>query len=450
MKLHRRTILAACIAAALSSAVLPVSAEPSAAAQTPVGLGEVRELALAKSTVLRKAVLAYDAAALAGKAQDYKRLPSFGASAGTTLDYLADGSLAEGLGASAKISVSQSVYDGGKLAAQSKSSSIAVEAAAVVVRGTRVEIIGQADAAFYTVLKAAATTEAAASDLEAASLRLRIARAKAEAGVIAQSDYLQAESEAAARGTALIKARTALASARAKLASMTGLPASCVLEPIDFSCYDGLLARLSSLDDVAVAELSGGYADLAAEVNPGLAGYAIAARKATIAVDVAKSAYLPGVSAGLSQGVAYDGTRGLSLGAGSISLTATMNLDLWSTSSSVKSAEIAAAMAELEGSAGAESLVLELDVAVNGLLSAAQSIASLDKALEYAESSYRNVLEKFTLSAAAASDLSAAEALVSTARTGLIGARYDFLSAVSGLRGLVGLEGEDRIVAAMQ
>jgi len=441
MRLYRRTFLAALFTAILVGA---------AAAQAPVGLAEVRELALAKSTVLRKAVLAYDSAALAEKAQAYKRLPSLGASAGSTLDYLADGGLVEGLGASARFSVSQSVYDGGKLAAQSKSSNIAVEAAAGVVRGARVDIVGQADAAFYTVLKAAANTEAAASDLEAASLRLRIARAKAESGVIAQSDYLQAESEAAARGTALIKARTALASARAKLVSMTGLPASTVLEPIDFSRYDGLLARLSSLDVVAVAELSGGYADLAAEANPGLAGYALAARKATIAVDVAKSAYLPSVSAGLSQGVAYDGTRGLGLGAGSLSLTATMSLDLWSTAASVKSAEVAAAMAALEGSAGTESLILDIDVAVNGLLSAAQSIASLAKALEYAESSYRNVLEKFTLSAAAASDLSASEALVSSARTGLIGARYDFLSAVSELRGLVGLESDEHIIAAMQ
>jgi outer membrane protein TolC len=230
---------------------------------------------------------------------------------------------------------------------------------------------------------------------------------------------------------------------------MTGLAASFVLQPIDFSGYDELLARLSSLDEIAIDRLSGDYFAMAAAGNPGLAGYALAARKATIAVDVARSGYLPSVSAGLSQGVGYESTRGFSVGAGSLSLTATMSLDLWSTSTSIKSAEVAAAVAALEESAGAESLVLELDVAVNGLLSAAQSIVSLAKALEYAQSSYRNVLEQFKLSAAAASDLSVAEALVSSARTGLIGARYDFLSAVSGLRGLVGLEGEDRITAAI-
>lgn len=440
MKIFGRTLLAALFAALLTGAV---------AAQAPVGLVEVRGLALAKSSVLRKAVLAWESAALAEKAQAYKRLPSLGASAGASLDYLSAGGLAEGFGASARLSASLAVYDGGKLAAQSKSSAIAVEAAAEVIRGARVNVTGQADAAFYTVLKADADVAASASDLEAATLRLRMAKAKSEAGVIAQSDYLQAESEAAARGTALIKARTALASARARLASMTGLPASFALEPIDFSRYDGLLARLSSLDETAIHKLASYYFALAADENPDLAGYALAASKATIAADAAKGAYLPSVSAGLSQGVGYDASRGFSVGAGSLSLSATMSLDLWSTSTGVKAAEAAAAMAALEGSAGAESLALDIEVAVNGLLSAAQSIESSSKALEYARSSYRSVLETFALSAAAASDLSAAEALVSTARSGLIGARYDFLAALSELRGLVGLEEEDRIAAAL-
>ncbi|OHD20885.1 MAG: hypothetical protein A2Y38_06455 [Spirochaetes bacterium GWB1_59_5] len=440
MKLYRRIFLAALFAATLASVV---------AAQATIELAAVRELALAHSSALRKAELAYESATLAEKAQTYKRLPSLSASAGASLDYLSAGGLATALGSSARLSVSQAVYDGGKLAAQSNSSGIATEAAAEAVRGARVNLIGQADAAFYTVLKAEANAAAAVSDLDAAALRLRIAKAKAEAGVIAQSDYLQAESEAAARETALIKARKTLSSARAKLASMTGLTASVVLEPIDFSRYDSLLFTLSALDEEAVGVLSSEYSIMAAEENPELAGYALAARKATIAVDVARSGYAPSVSAGLSQGIAYGLANGFSVGAGSLTLSATMSLDLWSTATGVRSAETAAAITALEGSAGAESLILDIDVAVNGLLSAAQSITSSAKALEYAESNYRNVLEKFSLSAAAASDLSAAEALVSTARTGLIGARYDFLAAISELRGLVGLESEDRIVAVI-
>ena len=260
---------------------------------------------------------------------------------------------------------------------------------------------------FYAALKAAATVDAAAADLDAARLRLSIAKAKAEAGVIAESDYLQAAAEAAGNETALNKARKALSSARAKLASLTGLPASTALVPVDFSSYDGLLLKLAALDESAADRLADAFMAMAEEANPALAGYALAARKATIAVDVARSAYAPSFSAGLSQGLGWGAADGFSVGSGSVTLSGSISLDLWTTANGVASARVAADSAALDAEEGARSLALDIDVAFNGLLSAASSIASSAKALEYAESSYRNVLEKFTLSSASASDRSA-------------------------------------------
>jgi hypothetical protein len=57
-----------------------------------------------------------------------------------------------------------------------------------------------------------------------------------------------------------------------------------------------------------------------------------------------------------------------------------------------------------------------------------------------------DVLDRYRLSPASASDLSSALAIVSTGRMALTNARYDFLSYLSGLRGLVGLEEEAGIV----
>ena len=431
--------LAACMAFALGG--------PAASAQEPLSLEQARRLVLANSAALRKAELAVETATLAEKAQAFKRLPSISAGAGGTYDYSA--APADGLGASARLSVSQAVYDGGKLASLSRSASVAVRAAAEAARAVRVSLVGQADEAFYTALKAASSVEAAERDLEAAALRLGLAKARAEAGLIAGSDYLQAESEAAARETALIKARRALASARARLASMTGQSAAVEPEPVEFSAYDGLLARLSALDDGAVGGVSGELLAIAIEENPSLAGYALAASKATIAVDAARSAYSPTVSAGLSQSLAYDAGSGLSVGAGSVSLTATMSLDLWVAANGVESAELAARSARIDADQGARDVALDLEVALNGLLSSARAVASSAKALEFAESTYGNALRKYELSSASASELSTAEALVSAARTALIGARYDALSAISELRGIVGLESEDRILAAL-
>ncbi|HUW70939.1 MAG TPA: TolC family protein [bacterium] len=434
----------------LLSAMLVVSFLPvSVVAQGSLDLASVRTQALAASASLRKAVLAYDSAALAEKAQSYKLLPSISTSAGSSLDYTGAGSLTDSLGATVKLSATQTIYDGGKQVALVRSGGVAVRVAAEAVRAARVAVVGQADAAFYDVQKAAASVDAAQADLDAATLRLGIAKAKAEVGIMAESDYLQAEAESAANQTLLTKAQKALASARARLASLTGLSALPELKPVDFSGYQGLLARLSGLDDTATNAFSKALFALAAAGNPALASYALETEKATIAVEAAKSAYAPTLAVGLSQSVGWGAVDGFYTGAGTVTLSGTLSLDPWNAANGVASARVAVESAALDGQDGARSLSLDIDVAVNGLESAARSIGSSAKALEYANSGYQRTLEKFRLSAASASDLSASEALVSADRNALIAARYDFLSSLSELRGLVGLESEDRIISSI-
>lgn len=426
-----------------------VMAAPFASAQDGLDLGTAREFVLSRSSTLKKARLAVDSAILAGKARVYEGLPSITASSGGTLEYKYSSPLSDGLGASVRLAATQTIFDGGRQAALARQTGFASDAASEELRAMRVELIGQADTAFCSVLKAAASVDAAAGDLAAAGLRLQIASVKMEAGVLAKSEYLMTESEAAAYETSLIKAKKTLASAKAKLASLTGLPVSTDLEPIDFSIYDGIQGRLSALDETAANTLAANIVAIAAVNNPGLAGYALAIEKARLAVDVAGKGYAPTITASLSQGLGWAAASGLSVGAGSFSLTANLSLNLWATKNGVESATAAAASAALDKSDGERSLILDIDVAVNELLGAVRSIASSAKALEYAESNYLNVLERFKLSSASASELSSAEALVSTDRTAFTGARYDFLSCLSVLRGLAGLESEVMLLAAI-
>jgi len=433
--------------AAMAALIIAATAVPAATAQDALDVTEARALVLGNSAALRKAVLAAESASLAEKAQAYDGLPSVGASASGALDYGYDGTVADGISASAKLSATQTVFDGGKQSAAVKRKAVASETAEASIRSVRLDLLEEADSAFYSALKALSSVDAAADDLAAANVRLRLAKAKVESGVLARSDYLMTESETAGYETALIKAQRTLASALAKLASIMGGRDVSALAPIDFSAYDGLLRRLSALDEAGADAFSAGVAALAAEGNPSLAAYALAVEDAALAVRSAESAYLPTVTAGLSQGLGWDPGAGLSLGDVSVTLSASLDLDLWTTRNAVRSAAVSAAAAVLDDDDGVRGLLLDIDVAVNELLGAARSIASSAKALEYAESNYDNVLERFRLSSASASELSSAEALVSADRTALIGARYDFLSCLSALRGLAGLEGEAAILA---
>jgi outer membrane protein len=428
-----------------------IIAAPLAGAEEGLTLQKARELALARSATLRSAGLAVDAASLAAQAQGYSALPAVTASAGGSFEYgrVAAGSASSGATAASatmQLSASQPLFDGGKTSDLVKKYGLATEAARETLRSTRVTTLVQADSAFYALLEATASVDAAASDLDAARLRQTLAQAKIDAGILSKSDYLQTQADTAGYETALILARKTLASARSKMASLTGLPASTQFEQIDFASYDALLARLRSLDEVAIDKLAGDVAALAKATSPTLNGYDLSSRQATLALAIAKKSYFPAVAAGVSQNLSYGGSAGLS-SAGSISLTASMNLDLWLTRNAVDAASVAAAQAQLAGSQGETDLDLAVVQALYEWLGSAGSISSSAKALDYAQSNYENVLEKFKLSSATVSDLSTAEALVSADKNALIAARYGFLANLSTLSGLAGLEDAGRLVA---
>lgn len=434
------------ILALAMAALMSLAAASPVAADDAFDIRTARELVLANSAALSKARLAVNSAELTAQAQRYDGAPSVSASASGNLDYGSQAALADSVGASLRVAASQTVFDGGKQSALLKNAALSVEAARQELRALRVDLTGQADTAFYAVVKAQASVAAATDDVAASLLRLNLAKAKAEAGVIARSDYLQAESEAASYGTALIKARKTLSSASAKLASLSGRAVSAGVAAIDFSRYDALREALEALDDSAAAELTSGVISLAAANSPALAAYSLAAEKARISEKAARAGYAPTVAASLSHAMSWESASGLSLGAGSVSLTASFDLDVWKMANDVATASLAASGAAIDGTEAARVLALDIEVAVNELLGAARAIASSAKALEYAESNHDDVLERFRLSSASASDLSAALALVSAGRTALIGARYDFLSYLSSLRGLAGLEGEEGVV----
>jgi outer membrane protein len=415
-------------------------------------LQRVRALTLSRSATLRSAQLAVDAASLAAQAQGYAALPSLTASAGVSFDYPPSASSARPgnyLAASAEIAASMTVFDGGKTSALVEKYGFATESARESLRSARVSLIGQADAAFFAVLEAQASVDAAASDLEAAESRQTIAQAKIEAGSLSKSAYLQTEADTAGYETTLVLARKTLASAKARMASLTGLPPATDLAQIDFTSYAGLLARLSELDEAAIDTLATDVIALAKANSPALAGYALSSRQAKLAEAVASKAYVPTVAAGFSQGLVYGSASSPSF-PGSVSLTASMSLDLWSAKNAVDSASVASAQAIMGASQGETDLELNLVQALYEWISSAGSISSTAKALEYARSNYESVLERFKLSSATTSDLSTAEALVSADETALIAARYGFLSDLSILGSLAGLEDAAELTALVR
>jgi outer membrane protein len=417
-------------------------------AESPLTLAQARAGALARSATLRRANLAVDTASLAEKAQRYDFLPSISATVGAGAAY-PSASLADSVQGAVGLAVNQAIYDGGKSALLTAIDALDTKIARQEARAEYFYILLAVDTSYHGVLKARASVDAASADLEAARTRLALATARRDANMITTSALQDAEAVAASRETALIQAQGARSVAEAALASLTGLAVPASLEDLEFAGQEEVLARSAALGAEDLAAFVDAVQKAADGNNPSLSQGALATQRAKRAVELARVGYLPTVGAAFSHTVTVNTAQGLNAGSGSLSVTATIPLDLWTTKAGVDAKSISAQQAGLDEQESRRTFALQVKSGVYSSLSAARSVVSSMKALEYSEANYQGILERYKLSAASPADLTDAEALLSSSRTALISARYSFLDSFSSLRTLAGLETAELLAALL-
>jgi outer membrane protein len=428
------------IMAMMAAAALP--------AESSLTLAQARAAAVSRSPTLRRANLAVDAAALTEKTQGYDFLPAVSATVGAGVGYPA-APVADSIQGTAGLTVSQALYDGGKSALLSAIDALDTKIARQEARAEYFGIQQAVDTAYHGVLKTRASVEAAQTDLDAARTRLALATAQSEASMIARSALQDAQATAASRETSLVQAQGALSVAEATLASLTGHAVPSTLEGIDFAGQEDALSRSAALSGGNVTTFIEAVQKAADAGNPSLTQAALATQRAQKAIELATAGYLPRVNAAFSHTTTVDNAHGLDSGKGSLSITATIPLDLWTAKAGVDAKSISARQAGLDEEESRRTSELQVKSGVYGCLSAARAVVSSTRALEYAEANYQGMLERYKLSAASATDLSDAEVLVSSSRAALITARYSFLDSFSSLRTLAGLETGELLAALL-
>ncbi|MGA2477367.1 MAG: TolC family protein [Spirochaetia bacterium] len=424
---------------------------PMLRADDSITLEQARTHAVARSKTLQKLLLSVDAARLDEKIQSYTLLPSITATVGASVA-VPEATLLDMLGASAGLTLTQTVYDGGKSSLLSAIDSLATSIARESARDQYFSVLSAADTAYYNTLAAAASVVAAQSDLDDAQANQNLAQAKNEVGILSQSDYMKTESETAAKKTSLVQAQGKLSVAQRTLASLTGLPLPLKLATAESERYNELMRHFEGYTDQKIETLITNLLEAAAKNNPSLSQSGLASQKAERAVDLARADYLPSISASWSNDLLFgnwsssSSTNSIGVGSSALSITASLPLDMWNTQASVESKTLAARQAALEQKETQRTLDLEIEGAVFDSVSSARAVSSSQKALDYAESHYQSVLERYKLSSASVSDMSDAELLVSTNRSSLISARYQFLSNISSLRTMAGFETDDLLI----
>ncbi len=419
-------------------------AETAGTSDGSLSLAAARDLALSRSKSLKQALLAVDASLLEEKGAGYAALPSASVAVKGAFDYAgaASLSLTDAAAVSATMSVSQTIYDGGANAILLAIDKLATKNARQEARAAYFAAVLSIDQAYYGVLEANAALEAALSDLAASKAHQDITQAKFDSGMVIKASLMEAQAETASKETALSQARKTLAVAKSSLKSITGTDAQPAA--IDQATYQRMLDRLMGLGEAETAALVAALRSSAAVNNPDIAAASIAVETAAKEIEQAKVGYAPTLAATWSHAASYSAAAGLDLASGgSLTVALSIPLDYLSTRNAVESKSVGTAKAGLASQAAAESLELDIESDLYGLVSSASSVASSAKALDCAESNYAAKLELFKLSKASSSDLSDAQLLVSSSRSALISARYTFLKGLSALRCLVGMEAED-------
>ncbi|MDR1319466.1 MAG: TolC family protein [Treponema sp.] len=420
-----------------------------------LSLEQARALALANSQSLAKYRLAVRSGVLDERSQLYANLPSLSLNAGASVNLwdpegMPQENLSDSFNASAGVSVSQKIFEGGKSLVLRDIYSINTEITRKDALAEYFTVLDSADRAYYAVLEAGANLAEEESSLETAALSLSIAELRRESGMIGPGDYLKALADKETREASRNQARRTLSLNAAKLKSLTGFGETPRPEAVDFAGYEETIRRLSAIPDEKIEALYAEFWSILAAKNPGLAKAGLSGARAEKNLSLAKRDYSPSLSASFSTGLSYTRLTGPEANSGRLSLSGSIPLDYWVTANNVEKSRIARDSAAVDYRAAESSLETELLGVLLDAITQAGSVVSSRRAWEYAEKHFEYVMELYRLSRNSVSELSDASSLVSSSRGGLIRAQYGFLRALSDLRSLGALEDERELLRLLE
>jgi outer membrane protein len=427
-----------------------IAASIASFAQT-INLEQVRTLALANSRSLAKYNLAVASTLLDEKSRIFANLPSLSLGANASMNiWNQNGAVEKPLstidaGVSIGVSHTQKIYDGGKNRIQKAINGIASESARKDALAEYFNVLDSADNAYYAVLEAMAVLEAEESSLQTAVTSLSIAEVRRTTGMINQGDYLKAMSDKETRENSRNQAKRNLTLNEMKLKAVTGLTYLPELQQIDFSGYEDLISRLGSVSDTEADLLYGELWKTIASTNPSLAKSVLANQRAENNLSMAKSAYLPTLSASLSAGLNYSLKDGMVPSGGKLSINLNIPVDYWVMANNVEKSKIARDSAALDYMSAEVNLGTDLQSALINVFTYAGSVLNTTLSLAYSEKHFEFVMERYRLSQSSITDLNEASTLLINSRNSLIKARFGFLQSLSKLRSLGVFEDEEKL-----
>ncbi|WP_461256802.1 TolC family protein [Treponema sp. R80B11-R83G3] len=415
-----------------------------------VNLEQARTLALANSTSLAKYESAIRSSVLDEKNQLYSMLPQVSADYRATMGYLKNWEFINPIDAftsGVSFSITQIIFQGGKSFINKAISGIATESVRKDAQAEYFNTLDSADNAYYAVLEAASALEAEEASLQTAVMALSIAEVRQQSGMINRGDYLKALADKEMRENSRNQARRTLVLNMAKFKTITGLQ-TAQLAPIDFTMYENILSSLAEITDEKADELYAYFWNIMACDNPSLAKAALGNKRAEMNYTLSKRDYAPTISATIfSSEFGYSPVSGFNNSSnGGISINGKIPVDFWVLENRLEKSKIARDTEAINYTNTQISLEQDLLTSLSNVFTQAGSVLSSRRSLEYTESHFNYVMERYRLSQSSVADLNDATSLFISARNSLNRATYSFLQSISRIRSLCAMDDEKRLL----
>ncbi len=340
--------------------------------------------------------------------------------------------------------ISQPIFNGGKIWLGSRIQNDAAKIADVVYLSKRLGTITDVESKYFAVLESQDLLETAQKDLQSSEIQLEIAKVRYVAGTLSKADYLQLQSQKASKEVSLIQIENLYSISKLALANFLQISPDYTLETISLDSYKTYLNNIQSLDPAQVKELISEVIDISKEKNPSLKMAELSKAMNKKSVLMAGGNFLPSLNLSYSktwekydyQDDYEDSERLMLIASVPIFPIADNAVEFVKAKHNYKKSYYDHRSAE-------DGIVLGLKNSVLNLVASARSVYATKKALEFAEETYLQMEERFRNNIITTSNLLDAEVMLTSSRNQYTKSVYDLLRARSSLLQLMGVEDEN-------
>ncbi|MCF7919599.1 MAG: TolC family protein [Candidatus Cloacimonetes bacterium] len=343
-----------------------------------------------------------------------------------------------------RMSLSQSLFQGGKLTGNLKNSVKVLLQSMENVKELRLDLRMQLESKYYNVLKLQENLQTARQQQGFLNTNLATAQVRFDNGSLSRSDLLQLRSQKAQQDVTILRAENSLQMALNDLENFLGLREEIELSAIDLGPYENII---TDLENWQIADINAKQTELikvALEKNPSIQVNKLSVDISEVGVKTAKGNFLPSFSMSLSKSWNYqyfsDDPEG------SLSLGLSASLPFFPIGDKVENytkSRYALKQSELSLQQNQLDLENSLKSSLLNLVAGVQEIRAAAMARDYAQESYLQAEESFANRIITANELLNTQIALTTAENAVTSARYDFLGYKGELQKSLGIASEE-------